>query len=49
MTDDSQSNPFGTRAVIILITAGILLAFGYLLLSGFGDAATHGQPVLASA
>lgn len=37
MEDDTQSNPFGARMVALLIGAGVVLAFGFLLLSGFGQ------------
>lgn len=45
MSGDSGSQPFGTRALAILIGAGIVLLAGFLLASGFGPALGSGGQV----
>ncbi len=49
MMDHASANPFGTRALAIVIGAGVVLLIGFLLMSGFGNALTPANPIHPSA
>lgn len=40
-----DANPFGTRALIGIIGAGVVLLIGFLLMSGFGNALMPANPI----
>lgn len=47
--DQASANPFSTRALAIIIGAGVILLIGFLLMSGFGNALTPVKPIHPSA